>query len=197
MMNRQSIGFVGVLLLFATACEQAEQVQDRFRDLTPYEVYQEGLSDAGLSETALGRDWLTAGQTAVDAAAPVSLPFEEEGFITPEDPGAMAYRVTIGRGQKLTAEVTLQSEDDTRVFVDLFRVPSSPDAPARPVISSDSVPGAFVHEPLRGGEYILRLQPELLRGGAVPCHSPPGRAARVPRGRPQHAVRTESVGRRP
>jgi murein DD-endopeptidase MepM/ murein hydrolase activator NlpD len=165
MMNRQSIGFVGALLLFATACEQAEQVQDRFRDLTPYEVYQEGLSDAGLSETALGRDWLTAGQTAVDAAAPVSLPFEEEGFITPEDPGAMAYRVTIGRGQKLTAEVTLQSEDDTRVFVDLFRVPSSPDAPARPVISSDSVPGAFVHEPLRGGEYILRLQPELLRGG--------------------------------
>ena len=59
MMNRQSIGFVGALLLFATAGEQAEQVQDRFRDLTPYEVYQEGLSNAGLSETALGRDWLT------------------------------------------------------------------------------------------------------------------------------------------
>jgi len=159
------MALAGAVLLSATACEQAEQVQDRFRDLTPYEAYQEGLSEAGLTGTALARDWLAAGSHAVDAAAPVSLPFEEEGFITPEAPGAMAYRVTIGRGQKLTAEVTLQGEEDTRVFVDLFRVPSSPDDPPRPVISSDSVPGEFVHEPWRGGDYILRLQPELLRGG--------------------------------
>lgn len=159
------MAFAGAVLLSASACEQTEQVQDRFRDLTPYEVYQEGLSEAGLTGTALARDWLAAGRDAVDAAAPVSLPFEEEGFITPEDPGAMAYRVTIGRGQKLTAEVTLEGEENTRVFLDLFRVPSSPDDPPRPVISSDSVPGAFVHEPWRGGDYILRLQPELLRGG--------------------------------
>jgi hypothetical protein len=33
------------------------------------------------------------------------------------------------------------------------------------VLSSDSAPGTFVHEPWRGGDFILRLQPELLRGG--------------------------------
>ena len=66
-------------LLVLSACEGVEQIQDRFRDLTPYEAYQESLALAGLGETALGRDWLAAGRGAVDAAAPVSLPFEEEG----------------------------------------------------------------------------------------------------------------------
>jgi peptidoglycan LD-endopeptidase LytH len=165
-MRRQVICVATLLAALALgACEQVEQVQDRFRDLTPYEAYQESLADAGLAETALAREWLTAGRTAVDAAVPVSLPFEEEGFITAEEPGAMAYRISIGRGQKLTAEISLNSEDGTKVFVDLFRVPGSQSDPPRPVFSSDSIPTVLVHEPWRGGDYILRLQPELLRGG--------------------------------
>jgi len=153
---------LSVLLM---SCEQVEQAQDRFRDLTPYEAYQESLASAGLAESALGRDWLTAGRSAVDAAAPVSMPFEEEGFIAAEDPGAMAYRITIARGQRLSASVELDGEDGARVFVDLFRVPASDGDAPRPVLSSDSVPGSFEHEPWRGGDFILRIQPELLRGG--------------------------------
>lgn len=151
--------------LGAAGCEEVEQVADRFRDLTPHEAYQESLATAGLDETALGRDWITAGRLAVETAAPVSLPFEERGFIPAEQPGAMAYRISVGRGQRLTGRVVLTGTDDTRVFVDLFRVPASEDDPPRPVFSTDSVPGAFVHEPWRAGDYILRLQPELLRGG--------------------------------
>lgn len=157
---------IAVLALAAlTACEQIEQVQDRFRDMTPYEAYQASLAEAGLIETALGRDWILAGRAAVESPAPVSLPFHEEGYISAEDPGAMAYRITIGRGQRLTAKVTLNSSEQTRVFIDLFRVPDNEDDPLRPEFSSDSVPGEFVIEPWRGGDYVLRLQPELLRGG--------------------------------
>lgn len=156
---------LATVCLALVACEQVEQVQDRFRDLTPYEAYQESLSDAGLSETALATDWMAAGRAALDGAAPVSLPFEEEGFITAEEPGAMAYRISVPRGQKLTADVTLQSDEDTQVFVELFRVPDAANDPFRPVYSFDSIPGAFEHEPWRGGDFVLRVQPELLRGG--------------------------------
>jgi len=157
---------VGVLAaLAATGCESVEQARDRFRDMTPYEAYQESLTEAGLAETALGRDWLLAGQNAIEAAAPVLLPFEEEGFITVDEPGAMAYRLTVPRGRRLTAEVTLSGEEDTRIFVDLFRVAEDPADLPRPVVSTDEVPGTFVHEPWRGGDFILRVQPELLRGG--------------------------------
>ncbi len=154
-----------LVALGCLGCEEVEQVQDRFRDLTPHEAYQESLSAAGLSETALGRDWLSAGRESVESAASIELPFEEEGFITAEDPGAQAFRIRVGRGQKLSATITLESQDDARVFVDLFRVPASEGDPFRPVLSLDSLPGSFVHEPWRGGEYVLRLQPELLRGG--------------------------------
>ncbi len=156
---------VWLALAALLGCEEVEQVQDRFRDLTPYEAYSESLAQAGLSETALGRDWILAGSAAVDAAAPVSLPFQEEGYITAEEPTAMAYRITVPRGRRLTADVTLDTEDGTRVFVDLFRVAAGDEDPPRPIISSDSVPGTFVHEPWREGDFILRLQPELLRGG--------------------------------
>jgi hypothetical protein len=118
-----------------------------------------------LLETALGREWILAGSTAVDQAVPVAMPFQEEGYLAAESPAAMAYRINVPRGRRLTAEVLLDTEDSTRVFVDLFRVPTDDGDPPRPIISSDSVPGTFVHEPWRQGDFILRLQPELLRGG--------------------------------
>ncbi len=157
---------MAVLALSAiAACEQVEQVQDHFRDLTPHEAYLESLRQAGLDGTALAVAWQEAAAQAIAAPVEVSLPFEERGYISPEDPGAMGYRVSVPRGRRLTAEVTLDTEDGTRVFVDLFRVPTDDEDPVRPLISTDSVPGTFVHEPWRGGEFLLRLQPELLRGG--------------------------------
>lgn len=160
---RARVLVAGLVLL--AGCEQIEQFQDGFRDLTPYEAYEESLAAAGLTETALGRDWLSAGRSAVASPIPVSTPFEEEGFITAEEPGAMAYLVSVPRGRRLTAEVELTSDDGARVFVDLFRVAANEGEPLRPILSADSVPGTFVHEPWRGGDFVLRLQPELLRGG--------------------------------
>ena len=154
------------LLLLLVACEQTEKLQDRFRDLTPHETYQAQLADAGLAETALGRDWTQAGESALKDATTITLPFQETGHITPERASAVGYRLTIPRGRKLTFEVSLDSEEGTRLFIDLFRVPSNEeDDPFRPVFSSDSVSRTFEHEPWRGGDFILRVQPELLRGG--------------------------------
>ena len=158
----------GILLAIAalSACEQAEKLEDRFRDMTPYEAYQEKLVAADLAGTALARDWVAAGREVVEEPVAVELPFEEEGYITSEDPGAVAYHVHIPRGRKLTFGVYMNTDEGTRLFIDLFRVPNNDDDPLRPVFSSDSVGGIFEHEDTwRAGDYILRLQPELLRGG--------------------------------
>lgn len=159
---------IGILLACAAmaACEQKEMLQDRFRDLTPYEAYQENLAAAGLHETALALDWAAAGREALEDPVAVDLPFEEEAYITAEDPLAVGYRVHIPRGRKLTFAVSLDSDEGTRLFVDLFRVPNDDEDPLRPVFSADSLIGIFEHEdPWRAGDYILRIQPELLRGG--------------------------------
>ena len=163
---RRGVGILAVTGALV-ACEQVEVLQDSFRDLTPHEAYMASLAAAGLGETALARDWEEAGQRALTHPVTVTPPFEEEGYITPEEPSAMAYRVHIPRGRKLTFAVSLESEEDTRLFIDLFRLPTSEDNPPRPVFSTDSLSRTFSHEdPWRGGDYVLRVQPELLRGGS-------------------------------
>ncbi len=153
-------------LIVVGACEPTEQLRDRFRDLTPREAYGESLEAAGLHETALGMDWAAAGAHALEDPTPISLPFAEDGHIAPESPAAVAYRIEIARGRRLTFQVDMDSREGTRLFVDLFRMPANGDGPPRPVFSSDSVATTFVYEPAwRGGEFLLRVQPELLRGG--------------------------------
>lgn len=159
---------MGLLLALGAlaACEQAEMLEDRFRDLTPYEAYQENLAVAGLHETALALDWAAAGREALEDPIEVGLPFEEEAYITADDPLAVGYRVHVPRGRKLTFAVAIDSDEGTRLFIDLFRVPNDEEDPLRPVFSADSVAGIYEHEdPWRAGDYILRVQPELLRGG--------------------------------
>ncbi len=153
------------VILALGGCEQVEKVQDHYRDVTPREAYAASLRQAGLTETALGHDWMQAGAGALERPSPVTLPFEEEGVITAERPSAMAYRIHIGRGQKLRAEATLSSDEDALMFVELFRIPADSTDPFRPVVWADSTPGPLIHEPWRSGDFILRLQPELLRGG--------------------------------
>ena len=136
-----------------TACESAEQFADRFRDLTPHEAYGASLAAAGLAETALARDWAAAGWQVLETPVPVALPFQEEGIITPETPAAAAYRLQLPRGRKLLVLATLESDEDARLFVDLFRLPANegdpPDpstppkrSPAPPPTPSSTSPGA-------------------------------------------------------
>ena len=159
--------WTAALLALLTACERVEQIQDAFRDMTPREAYRESLALAGLDRTALAAEWEAAGREALDNPIPVAAPFEEEGYITPEDPSAVAYRIHIQRGRALTFSVDIDSPEGTRLFIDLFRLPNDPDDPPRPIIASDSVSHLFTHEdPWRDGDYVLRVQPELLRGGS-------------------------------
>jgi murein DD-endopeptidase MepM/ murein hydrolase activator NlpD/SH3-like domain-containing protein len=157
----------GVLLCLAVAsCEEVEQVVDRFREFTPHEAYAESLRAAGLVETALGKDWLRAAGDAVRSPHVVTLPFREEGYLPPEQPAAVGYRFALQRGQVLTVQTELDAAASSRLFLDFFRVPEDARDALRPVLEADTVSaGVWTYEPNRAGEYVLRIQPELLRGG--------------------------------
>lgn len=151
--------------LLLTGCEQVEQVIDARRDLTPHEAYAASLETAGLAGSALGRDWMRAADRALHEPLPVGLPYREEGFLPADAPSAVGLRLALQRGQILTVRTSFYAQDSARVFVDLFRVPAQIDDPLRPLARVDSLPDGMVYEPYRDGEYVLRLQPELLRGG--------------------------------
>ncbi len=155
----------GLALLGVWGCEEVEVAIDARRDLTPHEAYVRGLHDAGLAGTALTQDWLREASRALQEPLAMQAPFVEEGYFTPEDPMAIGYRFELERGQTATVSLAVDSEVGGQVFFDLLRVAEDPDGPPRPV-RADTTDLGFVYEPTRDGEFVVRVQPELLRGGA-------------------------------
>ncbi|MFW5947867.1 MAG: M23 family metallopeptidase, partial [Gemmatimonadota bacterium] len=137
----------------------------RMATATPHEAYARNLEAAGLDGAALGRLWTRAARTALEDAPRVEAPFRETGFLESSRPDAVGYRFAARVGQRLTAEVRLEPATNTRVFLDLFRASADTMGRPEPVASADSGALRLVHEPERDGEFILRVQPELLRGG--------------------------------
>ena len=132
---------------------------------TPHERYASRLEEAGLDAAALGRLWERAAERALREAPRVEAPFRETGYLESSRPDAVGYRFEARTGQRLTFEIALQPATNAELFLDLFRAPSDSTAAPVPVASADSGALRLVHEPARDGTYIVRVQPELLRGG--------------------------------
>ena len=152
------------LLLGISACGR-ESLREFFGGYTPRERYEHALLQAGLDRTALGSDWIAAAAAALDNAITVEAPYREESYLDPKEAMATAYRVSLQRGQRI--EATFESEPDSsyQVFIDLFLISRRPDAVPRYLTSADSLERKLDHLARRDGDYLIRIQPELLRGG--------------------------------
>lgn len=150
------------LLILLSACDGAPSLGDLFEHLTPHERYARSLSQAGLDSTALGRDWLEAARRAVASPVRVTLPFREIGFFPADEAHAAGYRLTLRRGERL--EISVQREGrPAAVFIDLFRASSDSLEPPDHLESADSLATSLAHDARRDADYIVRVQPELLR----------------------------------
>ncbi len=134
------------------------------REASAYERYAEALADAGLHETALGRDWLTAGRAALEHPTPVTLPFSETGYFAADRTDATAFRFDVPEGRRLSLDVSFESSPPGRLFVDLFEARGAGEAPRR-IGALDTGATTLTHDVARGGTFIVRVQPELLRSG--------------------------------
>ena len=133
------------------------------RPASPHEEYSERLAEAGLADTALGRDWATAGQLALEAPVEPALPFNEAVYFSPEAARAVGYRLRLARGRQLRLDVAAESEAAARLFVDVYRIDA--DGVPRRVTSLAPDAATLTYDVDEDATYILRLQPELLRGG--------------------------------
>ena len=154
-----------VAVLLSSACDQVDQIQNELRDQTPHEAYLESLRAVNLAETALGMLWASAAVRSLTNAPTIALPFEEEGFLFAETPEARSYRVELRRGQRLSIDADLDGGDPFRFFIDVYRMPEDASQSPLPVLSSEFDSEGLEYVSTRRAEYVVRLQPELLRGG--------------------------------
>jgi peptidoglycan LD-endopeptidase LytH len=152
---------VGALLC---GCAPGSALREAVQPSSPYERYAGSLRKAGLDETALGRDWLSAGGSVLVNATPVDLPLRETGYLSPDEPGARAWRFSLAQGRRLVITLETVAADPFRVYLDLFELRGEPPE-LQLVASAEEAAAHLEFEPERDGTFVLRLQSELLRGG--------------------------------
>ncbi|MFB9864136.1 peptidoglycan DD-metalloendopeptidase family protein [Rufibacter immobilis] len=148
-----------------SGCSPQNTLKGVFKKQSPYEKYQSSLKDAKLDQTALGQQWLAAGQQALRQPVTVSLPFKETGYFPADKPLAAGYQFTVKKGQKVAVRVQTQGKEVPQVFLNLFE--TDPENPAQPrqVAYADTTAQSLEYEIDEELPHLLRLQPELLRSG--------------------------------
>jgi murein DD-endopeptidase MepM/ murein hydrolase activator NlpD len=149
--------------LVAAACDEGS-LGSLFVGQTPHEQYVAALRSAGIHQTALGRDWIAASARAVREAVAIEAPYEEVSYLDPRQASASGYRLSLRRGQHVSAGFVAETDSAYRVFLDLFVIPRGESDPIL-VRSADSLQHEVDFVARRDGDYIVRIQPELLRGG--------------------------------
>lgn len=155
-----------ILLLLVASCSGKQTLRGVFnKNLTPYEKYAAKLKDAKLNETALGQEWLQAGQKALQDSITVSLPFKETGYFSAEEPRALGYRISAKRGERIVVNLEVRAREQVQVFMDLFEAPALQTEEPRHVANADTADTTLRYEVDEELQHILRVQPELLRSG--------------------------------
>lgn len=154
-----------LITLFLSSCGSRETLRGVFKKETPYEAYASSLKSAKLDETAVGQDWLVAGQTALQNPTPVTLPFKETGYFPADKPRALGYQVEAKRGERLVVSLEMKARQTVQVFMDLFEASSDPTKAPKPVAHADTTATTLTYVVDEDMAHLLRIQPELLRGG--------------------------------
>ncbi len=158
--------YLGLLLsLLAFSYCQKEIVPEPFKPSNSHAAYVESLRSAGLAHTAIARDWILAAENAMENPVDVEPPFEESFYADHASAFAVAYHFSVLKGQRVEIDVAFDGQKRCRLFMDLFRVRGLSYEDWRMVASANDYEKHLEFEPKQDSSYVLRLQPELLRGG--------------------------------
>jgi len=156
--------FLTIVIFVLTGC-QREIVPKAFYPRSAHEDYEHSLEKAGLSKTALGSEWIRAGEAALNEAQSITLPFEETFQWDSKSANAAGYRFFVKRGLRVEVRISVIHSDTMLLFADLFRERGDTLIEWIHVATADEEMHHLQFEPRRDAYYALRLQPELLRGG--------------------------------
>lgn len=150
--------FIIVILLLFFSCKPGKGL---FPSKRLHEQYAQKLKDAGLHQTELGQQWLSAADKALASPQAISLPYKEIGYFPAEKPRAAGLKFSAKRGEKLLFAINKNPSVGFTLFVELWEITG--DSPPSFVTSLDSTQTSFSQEADEDETYILRLQPELLK----------------------------------
>ncbi|QDK77834.1 M23 family metallopeptidase [Spirosoma sp. KCTC 42546] len=154
---------VGLLAGWFSACTGIGPTANLFRPSSPHEQYGQSLKEAKLDRTALGTDWLAAGERALRDSLKITVPYRESGYFSANKAFAVGYRLDAQRGDRFLIQVETQGQKTTQVFIDVFALEGR--SRLNLITASKADNSVLTWEPRKTQSYLIRIQPELLRSG--------------------------------
>ena len=158
-------GAVLLLVVLVSGCDQISRLRDALVPQSPYDAHVTSLREAGLHRTALGAEWIAAGQRALEAPRPITLPHRSVATMRGDEPSAIAYRLELRRGQVHVLEIGHDRGGRVNMFADLFS--ANDGRPSERVAGTGPPWRRLEFEPPEDGTFILRIQTEFLAAGTV------------------------------
>lgn len=153
---------IAAALILCAACSTSGP--GLFKKKSLHETYVEKITKAGLDNTALGRSWMNAATRAMLNPQRVQIPFRETGYFPIDQARAASWIFTAKRGQQLSIELLKKPSSDFVIYLELFE-PATGDRKPKLIAAADSTGKMDPFEVEADGDYVLRVQPELLRSG--------------------------------
>jgi murein DD-endopeptidase MepM/ murein hydrolase activator NlpD len=154
------ICYIPVILILAVVFS-CSTPQGGFSGKPAHAKYAESLEKAGLQQTKMGSQWLAAAGKSLQQPVTVSLPYKEAGYFAADKPLATAYSFPLQRGEKVVVKLMTVPASGL-LFAELWQ--PRPGREAQWLAAVDTVSRSVEYEVKESGNYLLRVQPELLQG---------------------------------
>jgi murein DD-endopeptidase MepM/ murein hydrolase activator NlpD len=129
---------------------------------SPREKYADRLVSAGLRETGMGSLWFAAAEKSLNQPLSITIPYKETGYFAADKPGAEGYIFPARQGEQLSVAISIIPVNGSLLFAELWE--AGENGKPRLLEAVDTTTLAFQYEIEKNGKYLIRLQPELLRG---------------------------------
>ncbi|KQN38456.1 hypothetical protein ASE92_03200 [Pedobacter sp. Leaf41] len=152
--------FIFIVIVYISLVSCKSGTVNLFKAASPHEQYKRKLETAGLDKTAMGSAWINASSASMQKALTIKIPYKETGYFDAGKIPAAAYQFSATKGQKLT--ISLDKKPTTSaLYLDLWYL-ADINNPKR-IASADTLNNPIQHEIEDTGNYLIRLQPELLQ----------------------------------
>lgn len=131
---------------------------------SPHAQYERKLLNAGLDKSTMGGSWITKANSLLQTASGIKVPYKETGYFAADKVDGASFRFKLERGQLLTAKLSKQSVNEFAIYMDIWE--QKENGEVKVLAFADSLGGNLQLEANRSGDYLLRLQPELLGSGS-------------------------------
>ncbi len=158
-MHNKAIYFI-LLVLTAAGCKSIQK--GLFSEQSPHEEYRLKLEEAGLTGHKAGQIWMQAAAEGLSDPTGADIPYSEAVVFDYAQLTAAAYRLFLQEGQKLHVLVEPAQSDTSHIFIDLFRLTNG-EYKRETFAEKDSL--LLNYRIRRDGEYVVRIQPELMVTG--------------------------------